>query len=134
MVLGTEVLVRQFGGAYNTTELTSSDIILYLKIGTRRVVDKTGRQEADWNGHPDKDTADMAASYFAAIPVIHRFSSIDDRDTKAIEYNKVGDILCDSINRGPSESGTANTSIAYVKGSYKSSRLNPGVQPYKSTY
>jgi hypothetical protein len=83
MTLGTEALVRQFGGAHDTTELPSAQITVYLEVGTRRVEDLTGREEADWIGpppHPDKNLADMAASYFAAIHVVDRFASIDDAD------------------------------------------------------
>ena len=126
--------VRQLGGAHDDTELPAEDITEYLKVGTRRVEDLTGREEADWTGHPDKDIADMAASYFAAIMVVDRFSSIDDTDTKSRSYERTGQALCESINRGKSEAGTSNPSIANVVGSYKSSRLNPGVKPYKSVY
>jgi hypothetical protein len=134
MVLGTEALVRQFGGAHDTDELPSSDITVYLQAGTRRVEDLTGREEADWAGHPDKTLADMAASYFAAMHVVNRFGSIDDTDNKARAYNRVAEDLCQSINLGKSETGTANTSVSHVSGSYKSSRNNPRVLPYKSTY
>jgi hypothetical protein len=137
MVLGSEMRVRQLGGAHDDTELPIEDITEYLKVGTRRVEDLTGREEADWIGppaHPDIDVAHMAASYFAAIMVVDRFSSIDDTDTKSRSYERTGQALCESINRGKSETGTSNPSIAYVKGSYQSSRLNPGVTPYKSTY
>jgi hypothetical protein len=138
MVLGTEERVRQFGGAHDTTELSSADVTAYLKIGTRRVIDLTGRSEAEWVGppaHPDKDTADMAASYFAAMHVVHRFSSIDNQHTQAIEYNKVATILCESINRGASEPGSGgNPSIVSVRGAYRTSRLNASAEPFKSTY
>lgn len=135
MVLGSETHVRQLGGAHDATELPyDPDILGYLKVGTRRVEDLTGREEADWTGHPDKELADMAASYFAAIHVVDRFSSIDDTETKSRNYERTATALCESINRGRSETGTSNTSVAIVKGSYKSSRLNAGVIPFKSTY
>jgi hypothetical protein len=137
MVLGTIKMVRELGGAHETSELPDNDVTGYLAVGTRRVEDMTGREEADWIGppeHPDKNIADAAASYFAAIFVVDRFSSIDTPDARSRSYAMTATTLCDSINKGKSETGTTNTSIAYVKGNYKTSRMNAGVIPYKSTY
>lgn len=134
MVLGTEELVRQFGGAHDTDELPPADITIYLEAGTRRVEDLTGREDADWVGHPDKNLADMAASYFAAVHVVDRFASIDDAETAARRYERTAESLCQSINRGKSETGTANPSVVWFRSSYRASRLNPNAPPFKSTY
>lgn len=135
MTLGTEDLVRQFGGAHDTTELPSAQITVYLEAGTRRVEDLTGREEADWATHPDKNLADMAASYFAAIHVVDRFASIDDADVASRRYARTATELCESINKGKSEVGSGgNPSIAVVTGSYRASRLNSSAVPFKSKY